>query len=60
MPSKKRRHRVSNLDILLGPVPKEQVVVGEGLQPGGLLVLLVEIRDLKAFLEFSFKFDLNI
>lgn len=36
LPSKKRRHRVSDLDILLGPVAQEQVVVGEGLQPGGL------------------------
>ena len=33
LPSKKRRHRVSYLDVLLCPVAEKEVVVGEGLQP---------------------------
>ena len=31
LPCKKRRHRISDLDILLRPVAQKQVVVGEGL-----------------------------
>ena len=36
LPCKERRNCVSDLDILLGPIAEEQVVVGEGLQPSGL------------------------
>ena len=34
--SLERWNRISNLNILLRPVAEEQVVVREGLQPGGL------------------------
>lgn len=36
LPCQKWWNRVPDLDILLGPVAEEQIVVGEGLQPGSL------------------------
>jgi hypothetical protein len=36
LPSKERRNGVAHLDILLGPVAEEGIVVWKGLQPGSL------------------------
>ena len=36
LPCQERWDGIPDLDILLGPVAEEQIVVGEGLQTGGL------------------------
>ena len=36
LPGKERRHCISNLHILLGPISKEEIIIREGLQASGL------------------------